>query len=73
MLIATVAECRDMLHILLLPEKKSLVIKLCINLEKYREYMPGFAFVDLVGFLFLYQIQILFSQDYYVYVFMHFS
>lgn len=29
--------------------------------------MPGFAFVGLAGFLFLYQVQIPFSQEYYVY------
>lgn len=62
-----------MLHILLLPGKKKLAIKLNINLEKYRECIAGFVFVDLADFLFLYHVQIPFSQDYYVYVFMYVS
>lgn len=54
-----------MLHILLSPVKKKLVIELYINLEKYRECMPGFASVGLADFLFLYQVQIPFPQDYF--------
>lgn len=47
--------------------KKSLVLKVYINFKKYREYMSGFAFVGLAGFLLLYQVLIPFAPDYYIY------